>query len=94
MQNILLYITAAICTVGIIVLAVMLSALSKKVSSLGENDGLQRTEQKLDYLSDTFSKEFSNIRIENQNANKEIRSEVQKNLDNMSQKIESMNKGN
>ncbi len=94
MQNILLYITAAVCTVGIIVLAVMLSALSKKVSSLGENDGSQRTEQKLDYLSDTFSKEFSNIRIENQNANKEIRSDMQKSLDNMSQKIESMNKGN
>lgn len=94
MQNILLYIITAVCTLGIIVLAVMLSALSKKVNSLGENDASKSTEQKLDYLSSTFSKEFSNIRIENQNANKEIRSDVQKSLDNMSLKIENMNKVN
>lgn len=95
MQDILLYIITAICAAGVIILAAMLSALSKKVGSLGENDAAQqRTEQKLDYLSSTFSKEFSNIRIENQNANKEIRSDMQKSLDNMSQKIDSMNKEN
>ncbi len=89
-----IYITMAGLVVVLAVIIGMISSLSKKVGLIMQNRQNDMTREKLEYMSSTFSNELSNIRIETQNANKEIRADMQKSLDNMSQRIETMNKGN
>ncbi len=87
MTDILLTISIVISVVSIIILVLVL----KTVKSGNANNSL---EQKLDYIHKTTGDEFHRIRVENQNSNKEIREDVKKSLDDMSLRIENMNKGN
>jgi len=94
MQEIAIYITLAACVVAIVLLIWTIVSISKKLNDIKAENGNGGIEKKLDYLSDSFSRELSNTRMENQNANKEMRSDMQKSLENMSQKIENMNREN
>ncbi len=82
----------------LLIISVIMSALSVilvagvlKSSKNNTNDSL---EQKIDYINKNMGDEFHRIRVENQNANKEIREDVKKSLDEMSGRIDNMNKGN
>lgn len=87
---ILMLISAIISIVSLIVLIVVLVTLN---NSKKENK-TQALEQKLDYINKNMGDEFHRIRVENQNSNKEIREDVKKSLDEMSTRIDNMNKGN
>lgn len=65
-----------------------------KDDSSNDTDEIKALENRLDYISKNFGDEFHRIRLENQNGNKEIREDVKKSLDDMSLRIDSMNKGN
>ena len=82
----------------LLIVSVIMSALSVilvagvlKNSKNQSNDSL---EQRIDIMNKNFGDEFHRIRVENQNANKEIREDVKKSLDDMSGRIDNMNKGN
>lgn len=82
----------------LLIISVIMSALSVilmagvlKKSDKNKTDSL---EQKIDYINKNIGDEFHRIRVENQNANKEIREDVKKSLDEMSGRIDNMNKGN
>lgn len=82
----------------LLIISVIMSALSVilvagvlKKSDKNKTDSL---EQKIDYINKNMGDEFHRIRVENQNANKEIREDVKKSLDEMSGRIDNMNKGN
>ena len=87
MTDILLLVSIVISIIAIIILILVL----KTVKSNNANSSL---EQKLDYIQKTTGDEFHRIRVENQNSNKEIREDVKKSLDDMSLRIDNMNKGN
>ena len=87
MTDILLLVSIVISIIAIIILILVL----KTVKSNNTNSSL---EQKLDYIQKTTGDEFHRIRVENQNSNKEIREDVKKSLDDMSLRIDNMNKGN
>ena len=87
MTDILLLVSIVISVIAIIILILVL----KTVKSNNTNSSL---EQKLDYIQKTTGDEFHRIRVENQNSNKEIREDVKKSLDDMSLRIDNMNKGN
>lgn len=70
---------------------ILLASVLKKVEAGNSNDSL---EQKLDYIHKNMGDEFHRIRVENQTSNKEFREEVKKSLDEMSVRIDNMNKGN
>ncbi len=82
----------------LLIISVIMSALSVilvagvlKNSKNKSNDAL---EQRVDLLNKNIGDEFHRIRVENQNSNKEIREDVKKSLDEMSGRIDNMNKGN
>ncbi len=85
-----------ILAISIIVFAICLSKLSKAVKSSDESEdnSFKSLENKLDYMNKNVGDEFHRIRVENQNANKEIREDVKKSLDEMNLRIDNMNKGN
>ena len=58
------------------------------------NKPKESLEQRIDYINKNMGDEFHRIRVENQNYNKEIRQDVQKSLEDMSNRIDNMNKGN
>ncbi len=70
---------------------ILVSAVLKNSKNNKSNDLL---EQKIDFLNKNVGDEFHRIRVENQSANKEIREDVKKSLDEMNLRIDNMNKGN
>lgn len=86
MTELLLAISLVISIVTIIMLVLVMKAVKS-----GKNDGL---EQRIDYINKNMGDEFHRIRVENQNSNKEIREDVKKSLEDMSTRIDNMNKGN
>lgn len=86
----LMLICAIISLVSLIVLIVVLVSLK----SSKKDNKVQILEQKIDYINKNIGDEFHRIRVENQNGNKEIREDVKKSLDEMSGRIDNMNKGN
>lgn len=87
MTDILLIISIVISIVSVAILFVVL----KNTKNTDNNVAL---EQKIDYINKNMGDEFHRIRLENQNSNKEIREDVKKSLDDMSTRIDNMNKGN
>ncbi len=87
MTNILLLISIVISTVAIIMLLVVLK-------SVKDNKHTSNLEQKIEYITKNMGDEFHRVRVENQNANKEIREDVKKSLNDMSTRIDNMNKSN
>lgn len=83
----------------LLMILILLSAISLvfliivfvKLKNNKQNEAL---EQKLDYINKNMGDEFHRNRVENQNSNKEIREDVKKSLDEMSTRIDNMNKGN
>ena len=90
------YILMAVLAVAFIVLGVYFGKLSKaiKEANTEESGEIKSLENKLEYITKNMGDEFHRIRVENQNANKEIREDVKKSLDEMSVRIDNMNKGN
>ena len=86
-NDILLMISIVLSIISIIIMVIVLKNSKNNKSS----DSLQ---QKLDYINKNMGDEFHRIRVENQNSNKEIREDVKKSLDDMSLRIDNMNKGN
>lgn len=86
-NDILLMISIVLSIISIIIMVVVLKNSKNNKSS----DSLQ---QKIDYINKNMGDEFHRIRVENQNSNKEIREDVKKSLDDMSLRIDNMNKGN
>ncbi len=81
--------------IAFIVLGVYVGKLSKAIKEAnGDSDEIKALETKLDFTNKNIGDEFHRIRIENQNANKEIREDVKKSLDDMALRIDNMNKGN
>lgn len=82
----------------LLIISVIMSALSvilvAGVLKNSKNSANNSLEQKIDYINKNMGDEFHRIRVENQNANKEIREDVKKSLDEMSGRIDNMNKGN
>lgn len=74
-----------------VLIFVFLIVIFQKLKNNNQNGVL---EQKLDYINKNMGDEFHRIRVENQNSNKEIREDVKKSLDEMSVRIDNMNKGN
>ena len=87
MTDILLLVSIAISVISVVILFVVL----KNTKNTNGNIAL---EQKIDYINKNMGDEFHRIRVENQNSNKEIREEVKKSLEDMSTRIDNMNKGN
>ncbi|MBR5202064.1 MAG: DNA recombination protein RmuC [Clostridia bacterium] len=87
MTDILLIISIAISIISVAILFVVL----KNTKNTNGNIAL---EQKIDYINKNMGDEFHRIRVENQNSNKEIREDVKKSLEDMSTRIDNMNKGN
>ena len=90
------YILIAFLAISFIVLGVYFGKLSKaiKEANTEESDEIKSLENKLEYITKNMGDEFHRIRVENQNSNKEIREDVKKSLDDMSTRIDNMNKGN
>ena len=86
-NDILLMLSIVLSVISIIIMVVVL----KNSKNNKSNDSL---DQKIDYINKNMGDEFHRIRVENQNSNKEIREDVKKSLDDMSQRIDNMNKGN
>ncbi len=86
-NDILLMISIILSVVSIIIMILVL----KNSKNNKANDSLK---QKFDYMNKNFGDEFHRIRVENQTANKEIREDVKKSLDDMSLRIDNMNRGN
>ena len=86
-NDILLMISIVLSIISIIIMVIVLKNSKNNKSS----DSLQ---QKIDYINKNMGDEFHRIRVENQNSNKEIREDVRKSLDDMSLRIDNMNKGN
>ena len=82
----------------LLIISVIMSALSvilvAGVLKKSNNNTTDSLEQKIDYINKNMGDEFHRIRVENQNANKEIREDVKKSLDEMTGRIDNMNKGN
>lgn len=82
----------------LLIISVIMSALSvilvAGVLKNSKNNENNSVEQKIDYINKNMGDEFHRIRVENQNANKEIREDVKKSLDEMNLRIDNMNKGN
>ena len=87
MTDILLLVSIAISVISVLILFVVLK-------NTKNNHGNIALEQKIDYINKNMGDEFHRIRVENQNSNKEIREEVKKSLEDMSLRIDNMNKGN
>lgn len=87
MTDILLLVSIAISVISVVILFVVLK-------NTKNNNGNIALEQKIDYINKNMGDEFHRIRVENQNSNKEIREDVKKSLDDMSLRIDNMNKGN
>ncbi len=87
---ILMLICTAIPVVSLVILIIILVTLNNSK----KDNKVQTLEQKLDYINKNMGDEFHRIRVENQNSNKEIREDVKKSLDDMSTRIDNMNKGN
>ena len=85
-NDILLIISVIMSVLSVILVAGVLKNTKSKT-----NDAL---EQKIDFLNKNIGDEFHRIRVENQSANKEIREDVKKSLDDMNLRIDNMNKGN
>ena len=85
-NDILLIISVIMSALSVILVAGVLKNTKSKT-----NDAL---EQKIDFLNKNIGDEFHRIRVENQSANKEIREDVKKSLDDMNLRIDNMNKGN
>ena len=90
------YILMAFLAIAMIVLGVYFGKLSKAIKEANneESDEIKSLENKLEYITKNMGDEFHRIRVENQNSNKEIREDVKKSLDDMSGRIDNMNKGN
>lgn len=86
-NDILPMISIVLSIISIIIMVIVLKNSKNNKSS----DSLQ---QKIDYINKNMGDEFHRIRVENQNSNKEIREDVKKSLDDMSLRIDNMNKGN
>ncbi len=87
MTDILLLISIAISVISVVILFVVLK-------NTKNNNGNIALEQRIDYINKNMGDEFHRIRVENQNSNKEIREDVKKSLEDMSTRIDNMNKGN
>ena len=87
MTDILLLVYIAISVISVVILFVVLKNTKNDNNSIA-------LEQKIDYINKNMGDEFHRIRVENQNSNKEIREEVKKSLEDMSTRIDNMNKGN
>ena len=87
MTDILLLVSIAISAISVVILFIVLK-------NTKNNNGNIALEQKIDYINKNMGDEFHRIRVENQNSNKEIREEVKKSLEDMSTRIDNMNKGN
>ena len=87
MTDILLLVSIAISVISVVILFIVLK-------NTKNNRGNIALEQKIDYINKNMGDEFHRIRVENQNSNKEIREEVKKSLEDMSTRIDNMNKGN
>lgn len=90
------YILMTVLAIAMIVLGVYFGKLSKEIKEANteESGEIKSLENKLEYITKNMGDEFHRIRVENQNANKEIREDVKKSLDEMSGRIDNMNKGN
>ncbi len=87
-------ITIILLIISITISIVSVTAVLVTLKSLKNKDNSSATEQRLDYMNKNMGDEFHRVRVENQNANKVIREDVKKSLDEMSLRIDNMNKGN
>ncbi len=86
--------TLILAIISVIFSAVTLAVLILIVTKINKNNNNQAIAQQLDYMNKSIGDDFHRVRLENQNANKEIREDVKKSLDEMSNRIDNMNKGN
>lgn len=80
--------------ISVVVSIISLIILFVVLKNSKGNDNSAVLEQKLDYINKNMGDEFHRIRVENQNSNKEIREDVKKSLDEMTLRIDNMNRGN
>ncbi len=94
--EIIKWIAVFVLAASIIIFAVYIGKLSKSIKTANESEDqeLKSLENKIDYMNKNVGDEFHRIRMENQNANKEIREDVKKSLGEMNLRIDNMNKGN
>lgn len=94
--EILKYVLMAFLAISFMVLGVYFGKLAKaiKEANAEESDEIKSLETKVEYITKNMGDEFHRIRVESQNSNKEIREDVKKCLDDMSGRIDNMNKGN
>ncbi len=90
------WVAAFVLAVSFVMLGINFGKLAKAIKDGRESDDyeLKSLENKIEYIGKNIGDEFHRIRVENQSANKEIREDVKKSLDDMNLRIDNMNKGN
>ncbi len=80
--------------ISVVFSAVALVILILIIGKINKSNNSQALAQQLDYMNKSIGDEFHRVRIESQGANKEIREDVKKSLDEMALRIDNMSKGN
>lgn len=93
-MDILIYIALVVLAAVVLVLGVSLMSLMKKLNNDNSSDSSKELKEKIEGMQKNIGDEFSRVRMETQNNNDKTRGEMQKSLENMSDRIEKMNKSN
>ena len=89
-----LYIILAVLAIAVLILAAAFFTVSKKVKDLTSSDLSKELQVKIDGMQKNVGDEFSRVRMETQSNNNKTREEMQKSLENMSERIDRMNRTN
>ena len=89
-----LYIILAVLAIAVLMLAAAFFTVSKKMKDLTSSDLSKELQVKIDGMQKNVGDEFSRVRMETQNNNNKTREEMQKSLENMSERIDRMNRTN
>ena len=89
-----LYIILAVLAIAVLILAAAFFTVSKKMKDLTSSDLSKELQVKIDGMQKNVGDEFSRVRMETQSNNNKTREEMQKSLENMSERIDRMNRTN
>lgn len=93
MENVI-YLTVIALAVAVLILSAVLMSISKKLKEGSSDNTGREIKEKIDGIQKNMGDEFSRVRIENQNNNNKNREELNRSLENMSDRIDRMNRAN
>lgn len=90
----ILYIISAVLAIAVLILAAAFFTVSKKLNNISSLDFSKELQGKIDGMQKNIGDEFSRVRMETQSNNNKTREEMQKSLENMSERIDRINRTN